>query len=123
MVNKCYVDVYEDSYEEGELDWEKNYYLSLDGTYTLDELMDKLFSYGFSDNPKDYMWWNENKYSELMTDAIMCDDDTRPTKREYEAWENGEYKLYTHRLSMEIQLIDVRDLDAKDAKEFGFQLA
>ena len=122
LVNKCFVDVYEDSYEEGELDWEKNYHISFDRPYTLNELMKKLSSYGFSDDPSDYMWWNENKYSELMTDALLCEDDTEPSKRELEDWENGELKLYTHRLSMNIQLIDVRDLDAKDAKEFGFQL-
>ena len=122
LVNKCFVDVYEDSYEEGELDWEKNYYISFDKPCTLDELMRKLSSYGFSDDPSDYMWWNENKYSELMTDALLCEDDTEPSKRELEDWKNGELKLYTHRLSMNIQLIDVRDLDAKDAKEFGFQL-
>ena len=122
LVNKCFVDVYEDSYEEGELDWEKNYYISFDRPCTLDELMRKLSSYGFSDDPSDYMWWNENKYSELMTDALLCEDDTEPSKRELEDWKNGELKLYTHRLSMNIQLIDVRDLDAKDAKEFGFQL-
>ena len=122
LVNKCFVDVYEDSYEEGELDWEKNYYISFDRPCTLDELMRKLSSYGFSDDPSDYMWWNENKYSELMTDALLCEDNTEPSKRELEDWKNGELKLYTHRLSMNIQLIDVRDLDAKDAKEFGFQL-
>ena len=122
LVNKCFVDVYEDSYEEGELDWEKNYNVSFDRPCTLDELMRKLSSYGFSDDPSDYMWWNENKYSELMTDALLCEDDTEPSKRELEDWKNGELKLYTHRLSMNIQLIDVRDLDAKDAKEFGFQL-
>ena len=122
LINKCFVDVYEDSYEEGELDWEKNYYISFDRPCTLDELMRKLSSYGFSDDPSDYMWWNENKYSELMTDALLCEDDTEPSKRELEDWKNGELKLYTHRLSMNIQLIDVRDLDAKDAKEFGFQL-
>ena len=122
LVNKCFVDVYEDSYEEGELDWEKNYYISFDRPCTLDELMRKLSSYGFSDDPSDYMWWNENKYSELMTDTLLCEDDTEPSKRELEDWKNGELKLYTHRLSMNIQLIDVRDLDAKDAKEFGFQL-
>ena len=122
LVNKCFVDVYEDSYEEGELDWEKNYYISFDKPCTLDELMRKLSSYGFSDDPSDYMWWNENKYSELMTDALLCEDDTEPSKRELEDWKNGELKLYTHRLSMNIQLIDARDLDAKDAKEFGFQL-
>ena len=122
LVNKCFVDVYEDSYEEGELDWEKNYYISFDRPCTLDELMRKLSSYGFSDDPSDYMWWNENKYSELMTDALLCEDDTEPSKRELEDWKNGELKLYTHRLSMNIQLIDARDLDAKDAKEFGFQL-
>ena len=122
LVNKCFVYVYEDSYEEGELDLEKNYYISFDRPCTLDELMRKLSSYGFSDDPSDYMWWNENKYSELMTDALLCEDDTEPSKRELEDWKNGELKLYTHRLSMNIQLIDVRDLDAKDAKEFGFQL-
>ena len=122
LVNKCFVDVYEDSYEEGELDWEKNYYISFDRPCTLDELMRKLSSYGFSDDPSDYMWWNENKYSELMTDALLCEDDTEPSKRELEDWKNGELKLHTHRLSMNIQLIDARDLDAKDAKEFGFQL-
>ena len=122
LVNKCFVDVYEDSYEEGELDWEKNYYISFDRPCTLDELMRKLSSYGFSDDPSDYMWWNENKYSELMTDVLLCEDDTEPSKRELEDWKNGELKLYTHRLSMNIQLIDARDLDAKDAKEFGFQL-
>lgn len=122
LVNKCFVDVYEDSYEEGELDWEKNYNVSFDRPCTLDELMRKLSSYGFSDDPSDYMWWNENKYSELMTDTLLCEDDTEPSKRELEDWKNGELKLYTHRLSMNIQLIDVRDLDAKDAKEFGFQL-
>ena len=122
LVNKCFVDVYEDSYEEGELDWEKNYYISFDRPCTLDELMRKLSSYGFSDDPSDYMWWNENKFSELMTDALLCEDDTEPSKRELEDWKNGELKLYTHRLSMNIQLIDARDLDAKDAKEFGFQL-
>ena len=122
LVNKCFVDVYEDSYEEGELDWEKNYYISFDRPCTLDELMRKLSSYGFSDDPSDYMWWNENKYSELMTDALLCEDDTEPSKRELEDWKNGELKLYTHRLSMNIQLIDARDLDSKDAKEFGFQL-
>ena len=122
LVNKCFVDVYEDSYEEGELDWEKNYYISFDRPCTLDELMRKLSSYGFSADPSDYMWWNENKYSELMTDALLCEDDTEPSKRELEDWKNGELKLYTHRLSMNIQLIDARDLDAKDAKEFGFQL-
>ena len=122
LVNKCFVDVYEDSYEEGELDWENNYYISFDRPCTLDELMRKLSSYGFSDDPSDYMWWNENKYSELTTDALLCEDNTEPIKRELEDWKNGELKLYTHRLSMNIQLIDVRDLDAKDAKEFGFQL-
>ena len=122
LVNKCFVDVYEDSYEEGELDWEKNYYININGTYTLDELMKKLSDYGFSSNPKDYLWWNENKFSELMTDALLCEDDTEPSKKELEEWQNGELKLYAHRLSMDIQLIDVRDLTDEDAKEFGFSL-
>ena len=88
LVNKCFVDVYEDSYEEGELDLEKNYYISFDRPCTLDELMRKLSSYGFSDDPSDYMWWNENKYSELMTDALLCEDNTEPSKRELEDWKN-----------------------------------
>ena len=120
--NDCFVDVYEDSYEEGGLGFEKNYNISFNGTYTLDELMKKLSDYGFSDNPKDYVWWDENNYSELMTDALLCEDDTEPSKKEMEMWQNGELKLYTHRLSMNIQLIDVRDLTDKDAKEFGFSL-
>ena len=122
LVNKCFVDVYEDSYEEGELDWENNYYISFDGTYTLDELMKKLSNYGFSNNPKDYVWWDENKFSELITDALLCEDETEPSKKELEMWQNGEIKLYNHHLSMNIQLIDVRDLTDKDAKEFGFSL-
>lgn len=118
LVSQCFVDVY----EEGELDFEKNYNISLYGTYTLDELMRKLSNHGFSDNPKDYVWLDENNFSELMTDALFCEDDTEPSKKEIEMWQNDELKLYTHRLSMKIQLIDVRDLTDKDAKEFGFSL-
>ena len=117
------VEVYEDSYEEGEGDYVNGYSVDIHGRYTLKELMKELSSWGFSDNPKDYMWWDENGYSELMTDVNLCEDGTKPSKSKLELWKNGEFQLYAHRLHGHLQMIKVRDLDYTDARGCGFALA
>lgn len=118
---KAWVDVYEDSYEEGEGNQVSSYDISLKGSYTLKELMKEFSYYGFSDKPSDYGCWYENGYSELMTDALLCEDNTEPSKSELESWKKGELELFTHRMSCHLQIGQIKDLNDEDMKNCGFQ--
>ena len=117
------ITVYEDSYEEGEGDYVQSYPLDIRGEYSLKDLMKQLSYYGFSDDPKDYMFWDENGFSEIMSDCTQNDDGEEPSKSEIEQWEKGEITLYVARLSAHIYKIGTSDLSYEDAKELGFDRA
>jgi len=116
------ISVYEDSYEDGEGKFVNAYDLGMNKKYTLKELMKEFSYFGFSDDPKDYMFGDHNGYSEIVSDCMQNKNGDEPTKDEIEAWKKDEIILYNARLSAHIYEVGVHDVSFEDAKEIGFDL-
>lgn len=124
LVKWCSAEVYEDSYEEGELDYVNTWNMKeyVDKTYdSIEDLIDALSSWGFSDEVKDYGFFDGNG-GEIVSDLLTNEDGYEADKHEIEEWKNGEIKLYNARLSCGVELVETRPMTDRDAKEFGLEI-
>ena len=116
------ISVYEDSYEHGEGDYVHGYSLDIKGKYSFKDLMKQLSYYGYSTDPKDYMFNDVNGYSVIESDCLQNDDGDEPSKSEIEQWKKGEITLYNAHLFARIYEVGVHDVSYEDAKELGFNM-
>ena len=123
LVKWCFAEVFEDDYERGEHNyvntWDMKDYV---GTYdSIEDLVDALSNWGFSDKVKDYGFFEDND-GEILSDILTNDEGYKASKHEIEQWENGEIKLYVSRLSCGVELITTRPMTNDDAKMLGLEI-
>ena len=104
------VQVYEDSYDEGEGENTYNYSINVDGdsipTKSLVEFLSNAI--GTSDNPNDYMLDD----GIVQTSELQDKDGNKPSKSEIESWKKGQTELFTANYLISISLI--AEIEASD---------
>jgi len=98
------VDVYEDSYEEGEGEHYDTYTFDADNdSVPVNSLVEYLSNLlGVSDNPKDYSIMDSVVHYSQLVDK----DYNRPSNSEKEQWKRGDLKLYSANYTIHVTLID-----------------
>lgn len=125
-VDYATVEVSEDSYNEGELDYVNS--------WTIDSLVGKTFNnvdelikainnaeWVFSDNKSDYVYID----SRIDTDATVNVDNEEPSEYEYEAWKRGELMLYNAHLMVGVTMVPTgleHDMTEEEAESFGLDI-
>jgi len=121
------VEVYEDSWDEGELDyvnsWDLNHELKHKTFNTVDELVEAVakVSYCFSNNKSDYVYID----GRISTDATVNENNEEPDKEEYAAWKSGELMLYVARLTLKVTMIPAgmdHEMTKEEAERFGLEV-
>lgn len=106
VVNKkCYVDVYEDSYEEGELDYANGWDFDIRGSYdSLQDIINAVYkeTYIFS---KDLKYWEYDEDLGLYTDATVNVENGEPSSSEMKAFKNGEINLYNAHVQFRVEIV------------------
>lgn len=112
------VDVYEESYEQGELDYNYSYSMSLEGTYhSLDNLLNKLKTYGFSNKVQNYCLSIDR--GELWTVSLQNEDGEEPSDIEMQLFKEEKINLYAAHLSIRISMVSEHSITETEAKELG----
>lgn len=121
------VDVHEDSWEEGELDyvnsWDLNHELANKTFNTVDELIKAVAdtSFCFSDDKGYYAYIDGH----IDTDATVNADNEEPSNEEYEAWKRGEIMLYNAYLRIGVTMVPTgmeHKMTEEEAESFGLQI-
>lgn len=121
------VEVYEDSYEDGEGEYVNSW--SIDGlkgkTFSnVDELTAAIneASYDvFSANKSDYVYID----GRIDSDAEVDVDNYVPSEEQYAEWKAGEIMLYVARLSVGVSMIPVgydHEMTPEEAAAFGLEV-
>ena len=124
LVKWCFAEVFENDYERGEDNyvntWDMKEYVGK--TYdSIEDLVDALSNWGFSDKVKDYGFFEDNG-GEILSDILTNDEGYEASKHEIEQWKNGEIKLYVPRLSCGVELITTRPMTNDDAEMLGLEI-
>lgn len=113
-INAPIVDVYEDSYEEGELghvnSWEGSGATKLVRSY--EDIRDLLADacYLSADAEKIYIGsFNINGVNDLQADIFVNNENTTPSEDEIASWKNGELKLYNAQISAIVKFDNPED--------------
>lgn len=115
--SKGFVDITEDDYEQGALDFVNQWDFDVRGTYdTLDELLSAL--------NRELPWKvdadNVSFYDGyLRTEAMVDNDNYQADDSDIESWKRGETKLYIADAYVPILVGDVHTMTDKEAEEFG----
>lgn len=120
------VEVDEDSYEEGELDYVNSWSIdSLKGkTFdNVDELVQAInrAEWVFSADKSDYVYID----GRIDTDAAVNVDNVEPSKDEYEAWKRGELMLYNAHLMVGVTMVPAgmdHEMTPEEAESFGLEV-
>ncbi len=117
---KAIVDVYEDSYNEGEGDYVNGWDFDIRGSFdTIQQLVTKLAEYGFSDNPNDYVYLDGT----LQSDAFQDADGIEPSNSDIEAWKRGEITLYNAHLVLPLGVGSaIHQMTEDEAEAFGIPI-
>lgn len=126
LVDLCFAEVYEDSYENGELGFVNQWDMSsVKGVYnSIDELIEKLSDWGFSNKIKDYYFIDNKNWGEITSD-ILVDEYNYPVTekdKDFKLWKSGEINLYAVRLMCRVKLIETREMTNSDAKALGLEI-
>lgn len=103
--NKCYVDVFEDSYEEGELGYVNGWDFDIRGSYdSLQDIINAVYkeTYIFS---KDLKYWGYGEELGLYTDATVNVENEEPSSSEMKSFKNGEINLYNAHVQFEVEIV------------------
>ena len=115
------VDVYEDSYEQGELDYIQSYDASLKGMYrSLNDLLYELGTCGFSNKVQDY--YLNIDTGELWTDSLQNDDGEEPSDIEMQLFKEGKINLYAAHLNVGISIVSEHNITETEAEELGLTI-
>lgn len=125
-VDYATVEVTEDSYSDGELDYVNSWSIdSLKGkTFdNADELIKAIndAEWIFSDNKSDYVYID----SRIDTDATVNVDNEKPSDYEYEAWTHDELMLYNAHLMVGVTMVPSgleHDMTEEEAESFGLAI-
>lgn len=126
-VDYAEVDVYVDSWDEGELDyvnsWDLNHELANKTFNNVDDLVKAVakVSFCFSDDKGDYGYVDGN----IDTDATVNNDNEEPSGEEYEAWKRGDIILYNAHLRIGVTMVPVgmdHKMTEEEAESFGLYL-
>ena len=119
---RAYVEVYEDSYEQGEGEFSEDWDFTIDTSFdNAQELIDDISdSVGiFTKNLSDYVFLDGS----LQTDATVNEYNELPTDEELEAWTRGEIKLYVAHLWVDLEVgSGSHEMTDDEAEAFGFSL-
>ena len=120
--SKGYVEVYEDSYEQGEGAYVNGWDFDVRGTYdTFQDLIDAIenATYCFTNRPDNYVFLDGT----IQTDAIVDEDNEEPSDRQLQAWKRGEYELYAARLVLPIEVgAESHEMTEEEAEMFGISI-
>ena len=126
-VDYAEVDVHENSWEEGELDyvnsWDLNYELE-DKTFdTVDELIKTVSDVTFCfPNDKNYYCYIDGR---IDGDVTVNEDNEEPSNEELEAWKRGELMLYNAHLRIGVTMVPTgmeHKMTEEEAENFGLQI-
>ena len=117
---KAVVDVYEDDYNEGEGDYVNGWDFDIRGAYdTIQQLVNKLAEYGFSENPDDYVFLDGT----IQSDAFQDADGMEPSDADIEAWKRGEIQLYNAHLVLPLGVGSaIHQMTEEEAEAFGLSV-
>lgn len=126
LVDLCFAEVYEDSYENGELGYVNEWNMSVvKGVYnSIDELIETLSDWGFSNKIKDYYFIDNKNWGEITSDIIVDEDNYPVTEKDtdFKLWKSGDINLYPIRLMCRVKLIETREMTNSDAKALGLEI-
>lgn len=115
------VDIYEDSYEQGELDYIQSYDVSLKGMYrSLNDLLYELGTCGFSNKVQDY--YLNIDTGELWISSLQNGDGEEPSNIEMQLFKEGKINLYAAHLNVGISIVSEHDITETEAKELGLTI-
>lgn len=128
----AYVDVVEDSYENGEQPGTGfKFDVNFNGTYsTIERLLAEVHSTLPYFSPDPTMWLGlPESYGDMATiqsDALVSVDEysediEEPTPDEIQAWKRGEIKLYNTHISIPIMVGEIRNATYEDFAEMGIE--
>ena len=116
------VEIYEDSYENGEGAYVNAWDFDVRGTYdTFQDLINaiKNETYCFTNQPSNYVFLDGT----IQTDAIVDEESEEPSDRQLEAWKRGEYELYAARLVLPIEVgAESHEMTEEEAEMFGISV-
>lgn len=118
----AYVEVYEDSYEQGEGEFSDSWEFRIDTQFDnsqemIDDISDSVGI--FTKNLSDYVFLDGS----LQTDATVNEFNEIPTDEEVEAWTRGEKKLYVAHLWVGLEVGGgSHQMTDDEAEAFGFSL-
>lgn len=126
-VSFCGADISAMDYENGIIKENVRYWdmANVQGLYdSIDSLIKRFSSWGFSNNKKDYSF-NTGAYSGIIVSRILVDelnDIVEEGSELYNDWVSGNIYLYSADLYCEVSIVEERTMTYEDAEEFGIPL-
>lgn len=119
------IEVYEDNYNEGEVDLVNGWTFDVQGEYdSAEELIERIQNATgmfYDNNPEDFFI---DDFGRLLTNEFVDFDNAKASQYEIERWKRGEIKLYNAEMYLEVYVVsDIRKIEYSDADEFGFGVA
>ncbi|MBP5433695.1 hypothetical protein [Ruminococcus sp.] len=116
------VEIYEESYTEGEGDLITTWDFPLKGQYAnAQELVNDIAESSgiFSNKLEDYVYLAGT----LQTSALVSLENDEPTEEELAAWQNDEYELYSQNLILPVEVgSGTHEMTEDEAKAFGISI-
>lgn len=120
------VEVCEDSYEEGELNYVNSWDIDSLKHQEFDDINSLIeaiadASYIFTADKGDYVYID----GRIDTDATVNSDNELPSDEEYAAWRRGELMLYNAHLMVGLEMVPngyTHDMTEEEAEAFGLYL-
>jgi hypothetical protein len=124
-LESAYVEIYEDSYEEGEGDFANSYDFLKEFRIktkfsSISDLIAMLGDQGFGYSTKDYSYYNGT-----ISGSLLGDNDNYPVKensKEFKLWKEGNLTLYVQHLTCVIKITRSVYLLEDEAKDLGFDI-
>lgn len=124
IAKTMWIDIYEDSWEEGEGNHVNGWTENISGEYkSIDEVIQEIKDtmYGLLDDYtiKNFIYID----GRICTDVQVNNDNEEPSETEYDAWKKGEETLYIMRIDVPLKVVsDIHDLTEDEAEELGIPL-
>lgn len=116
------VEIYEESYTEGEGDLITTWDFPLKGQYAnAQELVNDIAESSgiFSNKLEDYVYLDGT----LQTSALVSLENDEPTEEELAAWQNDEFELYSQNLILPVEVgSGTHEMTEDEAKAFGISI-
>lgn len=116
------VEIYEESYTEGEGDLVTTWDFPLKGQYAnAQELVNDIAESSgiFSNKLEDYVYLDGT----LQTSALVSLENDEPTEEELAAWQNDEFELYSQNLILPVEVgSGTHEMTEDEAKAFGISI-